>query len=127
MRRSPRRSTTCTLLRELSGLGGQAGKKPVIVFHGSEPLLVKDVLKRIVVDRADESSSAYRPTVTTWTTRPRLLHDHRVSLGISLDSPYKEVNDQIRPLGGGGRNLRPGGPCHRALDGYRIHERDSAP
>ena len=37
------------------------GKRPVIVFHGSEPLLVKDALKKIVVDYLISLCSGSRP------------------------------------------------------------------
>ena len=46
--------------------------------------------------------------------------DHSVSVGVSLDSPIKEVNDQIRPLRGGGGTYEAALHAIEHLDGYRA-------
>lgn len=96
------------------------GKRPVIVFHGSEPLLVKDVLKRIVAERAGEfifgiQTNGYHLDDES----ADYFMDHRVSLGISLDSPSREVNDRIRPVRGGGGTYDRAVHAIEHLDGYR--------
>ncbi len=97
------------------------GKKPVIVFHGSEPMLVKDVLKRIVVDHADRFIFGIQTNgVHLDDESADYFMDNRVSLGISLDSPIKEVNDRIRPLrSGGGGTYDAAVHAIEHLDGYR--------
>jgi uncharacterized protein len=71
--------------QNIPGSVAKGGKKPVIVFHRSEPLLVKDLLKRIVVDRADEfifriqTNSHHLDDETADN-----FMDNKVSLGISL-------------------------------------------
>ena len=102
------------------GSVAKGGKKPVIVFHGSEPLLVKDVLKRIVVDRADEFIFGIQ-TNGHHLDDDSADHfmDNKVSLGISLDSPIKGVNDRIRPLRGGGGTYDRAVHAIEHLDGYR--------
>ncbi len=98
------------------------GKRPVIIFHGSEPLLVKDVLKQVVLDYSDRFAFGVQTNgfhLDDGTCD--FFMDHKVSVGVSLDSPIKEVNDRIRPLRGGS-----GGTYDKAvhvierLDGYKA-------
>ncbi|NLK25838.1 MAG: peptide-modifying radical SAM enzyme CbpB [Euryarchaeota archaeon] len=98
------------------------GKRPVIVFHGSEPLLVKDALKKIVVDYSDQF--VFGVQTNGWhldDDTADFFMDNNVSIGVSLDSPIKEVHDRIRPLRGGEGSL-----YDRAvhaiehLDGYKA-------
>lgn len=98
------------------------GRKPVIVFHGSEPLLVKDAIKQAVLDHSDRF--VFGVQTNAWhldDDTADFFMDHKVSVGISLDSPKKEIHDSIRPLRGG-----EGSMYDRAvhaiehLDGYKA-------
>lgn len=102
------------------GSVAKGSKRPVVVFHGSEPLLVKDVLKKAVVEYADKfifgiQTNGYHLDDDT----ADFFMDHRVSLGVSLDSPHKEVHDRIRPLRGGGGTYDRAVHAIEHLDGYR--------
>ncbi len=95
-------------------------KRPVVVFHGSEPLLVKDVLKEAVLNYSDRfifgvQTNGYHLDDDT----SDFFMDHRVSVGVSLDSPVKEVHDRIRPLRGGGGTYDRAVHAIEHLDGYR--------
>ena len=51
---------------------------------------------------------------------PTFFMDQKVSVGVSLDSPYKEVHDKIRPLRGGGGTYDKAVHAIEHLDGYRA-------
>ncbi|MBI0584671.1 MAG: peptide-modifying radical SAM enzyme CbpB [Methanomassiliicoccus sp.] len=98
------------------------GRRPVIVFHGSEPMLVKDVIKQVVLDHSDRfvfgvQTNGYHLDDDS----ADFFMDHKVSVGVSLDSPIRSVHDSIRPLRGG-----EGSMYDRAvhaiehLDGYKA-------
>jgi uncharacterized protein len=102
------------------GSVAKGGKKPVVVFHGSEPMLVKDVLKQVVVDYKDRFIFGVQTNgVQLDDETADHFMDHKVSMGISLDSPYKEINDRIRPLRGGGGTYEKAVHAIEHLDGYR--------
>jgi len=75
------------------------GRRPVIVFHGSEPLLVKEELKRVIPEYSDRF--VFGVQTNGWhldDDTSDFFMDHKVSVGVSLDSSIKEVHDRIRPL-----------------------------
>lgn len=76
-------------------------KKPVIVFHASEPLLVKD----IIFDAIDEFKERFYFGLQTNALLLEkadvgFLKKHKVGVGISLDSFDHDINNRQRP----GRN-----------------------
>ncbi|OPY32446.1 MAG: pyrroloquinoline quinone biosynthesis protein PqqE [Methanomassiliicoccales archaeon PtaU1.Bin124] len=96
------------------------GKRPVIVFHGSEPMLVKEEIKKAVALYEDRflfgvQTNGYHLDDATMD----YFMDHKVSVGISLDAPFKAVHDKIRPLRGGGGTYDRAVHCIDYLDGYR--------
>lgn len=96
------------------------GKKPVVVFHGSEPLLVKDVLKEVVREYSDRFIFGVQTNgVHLDDETADHFMDHKVSLGLSLDSHIREVNDRIRPLRGGGGTYDKAVHAIEHLDGYK--------
>ncbi len=97
------------------------GKRPVIVFHGSEPMLVKDALIEVIDRYSDRfvfgvQTNGYALDDQT----SDFFRSKKVSIGISLDSPYKEVHDRIRPLRGGGGTYDRAVHAIEHLDGYRA-------
>jgi uncharacterized protein len=97
------------------------GKKPVIVFHGSEPMLVKENIMKAVEEFSDRFSFGVQTNGYHLDDKTSdFFMDHRVSVGVSLDSPIKEVNDQIRPLRGGGGTYEAALHAIEHLDGYRA-------
>jgi uncharacterized protein len=102
------------------GSVAKGGKKPVVVFHGSEPMLVKDILKRVVVDHKDRFIFGVQTNgVQLDDETADHFMDHNVSVGSSLDSSYKEINDRIWPLRGGGGTYEKAMHAIEHLDGYR--------
>lgn len=96
------------------------GKKPVVVFHGSEPLLVKEVLKEVVREYSDRFIFGVQTNgVHLDDETADHFMDHKVSLGLSLDSHIREVNDRIRPLRGGGGTYDKAVHAIEHLDGYK--------
>jgi uncharacterized protein len=102
------------------GSVAKGGKKPVVVFHGSEPLLVKEPLFEAIENYSDRFIFGVQTNGYNLDDRTAdLLMDRHVSVGISLDSPYKEVHDRIRPLRGGGGTYERAVHAIEHLDGYR--------
>ena len=94
-------------------------RQPVIVFHGSEPLMVKETLFEII----DEFSSRMRFGIQTNATlleEPDVvfLKDKRVSVGISLDSFSEEHNRKTRIMNGNENAYQDALSALRWFDGY---------
>ncbi len=103
------------------GSVAKEGKKPVIVFHGSEPMLVKDAIVKVVENFSDRflfgvQTNGYHLDDAT----ADFFRSKKVSVGISLDSPYEEINDTIRPLRGGGGTYERAVHAIDHLSGYRA-------
>lgn len=73
-------------------------RKPVVVFHASEPLLVKDIVFKAI---NDFSSRFYFGLQTNALLLEKadveFLKEHKVGVGISLDSFDPKVNNSLRP------------------------------
>ncbi len=77
------------------------GRKPVIVFHGSEPLLVKRDMFEAIENYKDRMLFGIQTNATKLTeTDVRFLMKNRVSVGLSLDSVSAEENQKSRPIHG---------------------------
>jgi len=95
------------------------GRKPVVVFHGSEPLLVKDSLKEVI----DEFDGVFHFGIQTNGTLleqedAEFIMERGVSIGLSLDSPDQKTNDHIRRLMGGGGTYEKVTRAIEWFDGY---------
>ncbi len=78
-----------------------AGRKPVIVFHGSEPLLVKRDMFKAIENYHDRMLFGIQTNATRLNEADvRFLIKNRVSVGLSLDSVSAEENRKIRPIHG---------------------------
>lgn len=78
-----------------------AGKKPVIVFHGSEPLMVKQDLFSAIAAWGDRMLFGIQTNATRLEEQDvRFLIKNRVSVGLSLDSVSAEENQKNRPMHG---------------------------
>ncbi|HSV42870.1 MAG TPA: peptide-modifying radical SAM enzyme CbpB [Methanomassiliicoccales archaeon] len=97
------------------------GKRPVIVFHGSEPMLVKDEVKRIIEAYGDRFSFGVQTNGYHLDDASiDFFMDHKVSVGVSLDAPHRDLHDKIRPLRGGGGTFERAVHAIERLDGYRA-------
>lgn len=96
-----------------------AKKKPVIIFHASEPLLAKDILFAAI----KEYSHTFKFGLQTNAT---LLKEHdvaflkaqRVGVGISLDSASPAINNRTRPDAKGKGNFHQALKAIEWFDGY---------
>lgn len=74
--------------------------KGSIIFHGSEPLMNKARLFRIIEEYGHKLFFGIQTNGFLLTPKDaRFIMDHNVSIGISLDSPVQEVNDSLRGPG----------------------------
>ena len=74
-----------------------ASKKMVIVFHASEPLLVKDVVFSAIRKFKDKFLFGLQTNALLLTKKDvDFLIKHRVGVGISLDSEDYKINNRLR-------------------------------
>ncbi len=73
------------------------GRMPQIVFHGSEPLMNKDVLFRGIEVYAKDFDFGIQTNATLLTERDfEFLSKHAVSIGISIDGHKALISDKTR-------------------------------
>lgn len=73
-------------------------KKPVIVFHASEPLLVKDIIFKAIINFEDEFNFGVQTNALLLEKDDvEFFKTHRVGVGISLDSFVSKINNKQRP------------------------------
>jgi uncharacterized protein len=74
--------------------------KGSIIFHGSEPLLNKDNLFKIIRDYGEEIHFGIQTNSLLLTEEDAdFIKKYGVNIGISLDSPVEEINDRLRGRG----------------------------
>lgn len=97
-----------------------AGRKPVIIFHGSEPLLAKDLVFWAIREYEDTFAFGLQTDgVLLDDEDVAFLKDKRVSVGISLDSQRPEVHSYLRRAPGGKRAFD---KTVRAIEGFEGYE-----
>lgn len=82
-----------------------AGKKrkPVVIFHASEPLLAKDAVFSAIREFKDKLSFGLQTNGLLLEKEDvEFLKEHRVGVGISLDAPIRSLNNKTRPSSEGG-------------------------
>lgn len=76
-------------------------RQPVIVFHGSEPLLVKEMLFGVIEEFTNRMRFGIQTNATLLTEKDvAFLKQNRVSVGISIDSFTSERNSRTRVMEG---------------------------
>jgi uncharacterized protein len=74
-------------------------RKPVVIYHGSEPLMVKDMIFDSIRDFNGKILFGIQSNGTLLQkTDVKFLIDHKVSVGLSLDSLNFETNTNLRPM-----------------------------
>lgn len=96
-----------------------SSKKPVVVFHASEPLLVKD----IIFEAMDKFKKQFYFGLQTNAllleeTDVEFLKNHRAGVGISLDSLDPDINDRQRPYKKGNGNFAKAVEAIEWFNGY---------
>jgi len=72
-------------------------KKPVVIFHASEPLLVKDILFRSIEKFKDHFHFGLQTNALLLEEKDAMfIKRHRISIGISLDAADMETNNRLR-------------------------------
>lgn len=95
------------------------GRKPVIIFHGSEPLVVKDTVLWAIREYRDIFSFGLQTDgVLLEKEDIAFLKDQRVSVGVSLDSFDPRVQAYLRRAPGGVRAFERTVRAIEAFDGY---------
>lgn len=94
-------------------------KKAVIVFHASEPLLVKDIL----FEGIEKFNRNFKFGIQTNATLVeeedvKFLKKNRVGMGISLDSSVGAVNNRLRRTWSSGGNFNKAVRAIEMFDGY---------
>ncbi|MFH1563765.1 MAG: peptide-modifying radical SAM enzyme CbpB [Nitrospirota bacterium] len=80
--------------------------KPVIVFHASEPLLVKDIIFKAISDFGSQFHFGIQTNALLLEQADvEFLKKHRVGVGISLDSFEAQTNNKQRPTLEGNGNF----------------------
>lgn len=85
------------ILKKIASYFNNSKKKPVIVFHASEPLIVKDLIFN-AIDRFKDLFHFGLQTNAILMEKGdvEFLKNHRVGVGISLDSFNKKKNNSLR-------------------------------
>lgn len=75
-------------------------QKGSVIFHGTEPLLNKENLFRIIKDYHSELFFGIQTNGLALTEQDTaFIKQYEVNIGISLDSPVEEINDFLRGSG----------------------------
>ncbi len=84
-------------------LGTGSKRKPVIIFHASEPLLAKEAVFSAIREFKDKFSFGLQTNGLLLEKEDvEFLKEYRVGVGISLDAPERKLNNQTRPSAKGG-------------------------
>lgn len=107
------------ILEKIARYFQNSKKKPVIVFHASEPLIVKDIL----FDAISKYSKIFKFGLQTNAVLlekkdVEFLKKYRVGIGISLDSFRPGINDKLRPMGQSQGNFKQAVKAIEWFDGY---------
>lgn len=93
--------------------------RSVIVFHASEPLLVKDIIFRAISNFEHQFHFGIQTNALLLEkTDVEFLKKHRVGVGISLDSFDPQINNKQRPSMGGNGNFNKAIEAIEWFDGY---------
>jgi len=77
--------------------GRKTDTKPVIVFHASEPLLVKDIISKAISNFDHQFHFGIQTNALLLEEADvEFLKKHRVGVGISLDSFDPQINNRLR-------------------------------
>ncbi|MDI6735166.1 MAG: peptide-modifying radical SAM enzyme CbpB [bacterium] len=94
--------------------------KPVIIFHASEPLLVKDIIFKAISDFGKQFYFGLQTNALLLERADvEFLKKHRVGVGISLDSYDPQVNNKQRLSREGDGNFAQAVQAIEWFDGYK--------
>lgn len=106
------------ILRKIAKYFGNQ-RKPVIVFHASEPLLVKDIIFDAISEFKDRFHFGLQTNAILLEKKDvEFLRKYHVGVGISLDSFSSSVNNRLRPTARLGGNFNKAVKALEWFDGY---------
>lgn len=95
-------------------------KKPVIVFHAAEPLLVKNILFDAIKKYRDKFLFGIQTNALLLEKEDvEFIKKNRIGIGISLDAARAEINNRSRVTVKGGGNFK---KAVQALDWFKGYE-----
>ncbi len=107
-------------LEKIAAYFKKSPKKPVIVFHAAEPLLVKDILFDSIKKFSDRFVFGIQTNALLLEKGDvEFIKKHKVGVGISLDAPDARTNNLSRVTGKGTGNFE---KAVRALDWFNGYE-----
>ena len=94
-------------------------KKPVIVFHAAEPLLVKDILFDAIKKYHNKFLFGIQTNALLLEKEDiEFIKKHRIGIGISLDAARADINNRSRVTAKGGGNFKKAVQALDWFDGY---------
>lgn len=109
-----------TALEKIAAHFKKSPKKPVIVFHAAEPLLVKDILFDSIKKFSDRFVFGIQTNALLLEKGDvEFMKKHKVGVGISLDAPDARTNNLSRVTGKGSGNFE---KAVQALDWFNGYE-----
>ncbi len=94
-------------------------RKPVIVFHAAEPLLVKDILFEAISEFKNRFYFGLQTNaILLEKSDVEFLKEQKIGVGISLDSLLPKVNNRLRPTAKAGGNFNKAVKAIEWFDGY---------
>ncbi|MDP2938854.1 MAG: peptide-modifying radical SAM enzyme CbpB [Candidatus Omnitrophota bacterium] len=98
------------ILDKIAAYFKNAKRKQVIIFHASEPLLVKEIIFEAITKYKKVFKFGLQTNALLLEkTDAEFLKDHLVGIGISLDSSVPSINNRLRP------QLKEGGNFSKAV------------
>lgn len=108
------------ILNKLAHYFKDSKRKQVIVFHASEPLLVKDIIFKAIGKYRNIFKFGLQTNATLLERKDvDFLKDHLVGVGVSLDSHIPLTNNRQRPMGRSGGNFARTVKAIEWFDGYQ--------
>lgn len=108
------------ILKKIAGYFRKSKKKPVIIFHASEPLIVKDILFRSIKRFQKRFYFGIQTNALLLEKKDAVfIKQHGVSIGISLDAADKQTNNRLRAGGETGGNFN---KAVQALEWFRGYK-----
>ncbi len=107
------------ILRKIKNYFDGKKRKPVIIFHASEPLLVKEIVFSAIRQYYRYFKFGLQTNATLMEKEDvEFLKKYRVGVGISLDATVVAMNNRLRPNAQGGGNFEKVMSVLEWFDGY---------
>lgn len=108
------------ILNKLAGHFKNTKRKQVIIFHASEPLIVKDIVFAAIYKYRDIFKFGIQTNATLLNKKDvNFLKDRLVGVGISIDSHIPLINDRQRPMSRSGGSFAHAVNTLKWFDGYQ--------